>query len=522
MLDSWIDGQFWGQSQGAIHQIHSVHDRTALASYREADVRTVDAAIQSASHAFEHSGWAQRKGTERARVLQRLAKLIQRHHEDLCRHEVQEAGITWRKYQAMDARLVVEAFQTFALMAAEDQAVQPLKPAFIGVSASPNYLRRKAIGVCGLITPWNMPLVLAAWKLAPALAAGNTVVMKPSEYTISSTLRLAQLALEAGVPAGVVNAVLGPGRTTGEYLIQHPGVKKISFTGSTQVGRHIQSRVSSRFLPANFELGGRNTCFVHDVRDSAHLARGLIWASMLHSGQICVAGSWAFIPDHCFAELRNQVCAAASDLKLGNPADPSTELGPLIHWEHRELVLKRIHALECLGLKRLIGGDIPSDLELQKGAFLKPCVLQGNLQHFAQANAELFGPILVLVPYKNQEDVIRSLNQAGQALAVSIWGTDRESLELLASDLNVPTIWINQHHILSAEYPFAGQGETGFGSDLGMTGYRSYQKESRIHINDASEAEERTYVRAALFGEDSLASSNSISRSNSDPGPGKL
>jgi aldehyde dehydrogenase (NAD+) len=499
MVCAWIDHTYRELRHAAELRVFNPFDASLVACYQEATAREVDAAITSARKAFDDGPWPRMSGTERARALQRLAKLLQNHLQGLAELEIQEAGVTRRKFERMDARLVPEAFHIAAQRAAQDSIREELPAFATGVSASPNYLLRQPWGVCGLITPWNMPLVLAAWKIAPALAAGNCVVIKPSEYTISSTLRLAELAAEAGIPAGVLNVVLGRGPSTGEALLRHRGIDKVSLTGSTQVGHRVQQLTSSRFLPTNLELGGRNVSLVTATDDIEGVARGLLWAAYLHNGQICVAGSWAFVPEEKVSALTVQMVNLMDQLQLGNPALASTDLGPLIHRKHRDHVLNYVNGLMGKGAQLVKGGETPQDPLLSQGAFLTPCLLQGTIQHYQTIQTEVFGPVLTLVPYRCIDEATRAINESPYGLAASVWGQDSDQLTALAERLDVGTVWVNQHHVLSPEYPFVGRRQSGLGTDLGWEGFRSFQKTMRVHLDVTAARDQEAFFYSALL-----------------------
>ncbi len=474
--DHYIDGEWTSPADG--RYFSSINPTTAAPWYEaalgtEADVAQ---AVRAARRAFESPSWHEMSQTARGRLLRRLGDLIGENAEELARTETLDNGKLLREMRAQLAG-IPEYFYYYAGYA--DKIHGDVIPA--NSTKLLNYTQREPVGVVGAITPWNSPLMLTTAKIAPALAAGNTVVIKPSEHTSASLLKLVPLFEQAGFPPGVVNVVTGYGAEAGDALVQHPQVAKLSFTGSTGTGSRIAATCGSRFVPVTLELGGKSPNIVFDDADTDNAAKGITAGIFAAAGQTCIAGSRVLLQRGVYEEVLDKVAARAATIKIGDPLSDDTELGPVAFAEQRDKIEEYVQLGRDEGGKVLQGGSRP-DLDLD-GYFYSPTVFVDTDNSMRICQEEIFGPVLTVMPFDTEEQAVELANDTTFGLAAGVWTRDLARAHRLASTLEAGTVWVNTYRAMSPMSPRSGFKQSGLGIEHGTEVIREYTRLKSVWIN---------------------------------------
>jgi aldehyde dehydrogenase (NAD+) len=486
----YIGGSFVPSSTGKKIESVNPFDGTIVAVADAAVTDDVQKAVAAARKAFDEGPWPHMNRDERAALLKGISEKINERFKELVELEVLDSGSTIRKAKE-DVHLSARNMYYFSKLAALDlsEPVEGLnKPGF-----SKNLLVREPIGVVGAIIPWNFPLKMAVWKLGPALAAGNTVVLKPSEMTPVTAMELAKIIDELGFPPGVVNIIPGYGKEAGEALVKHPGVEKIAFTGSTAVGKHIMSLASNTLKKCTLECGGKSANIVCDDADLPLALDGSLYAIFYHQGQCCEAGARLFLPESIAGDFTNKLLEKTVKLKLGNPIDTSTDIGPVISKIQQERVLGYISKGIAEGATLHTGGKIPESDELANGFFIEPTIFTNVDNRMTIAQEEIFGPVLSIITYEKIDDAIRMANDSMYGLAAGVWSKDAEKADYVARRLKAGTVWINEWHLISEKAPFGGYKESGIGREFGVDGLKEYTETKHIHIDEVGVREKKQW-----------------------------
>jgi acyl-CoA reductase-like NAD-dependent aldehyde dehydrogenase len=431
-----------------------------IATLPSASAEETDAAVARARAAFPD--WRAVAPADRGRLLRRLASLVEEHHEELARIESANAGKPITGARA-EIGMVADVFHFYA------GAVDKRHGETIPVAGGIDMTFREPLGVVGLIVPWNFPLNIASWKLGPALACGNTVVLKPAELTPLSALRLAELALEAGIPEGVINVVVGKGSVVGARLVAHPNVAKIGFTGSTEVGRQVMEGAAATIKRVTLELGGKSANVVFADADLERAAAAAPYAVFDNAGQDCCARSRILVERRAYDRFADLLVAATKNVAVGDPADERTEMGPLISAAHRETVASFVDG------ETLFAGDAPDG----KG-FWFPCTLVEATNDDRVAREEVFGPVAALIPFDDEADAIRIANDTPYGLSGSIWTENGTRALRVARALETGVLSINSNSSVRVSTPFGGFKQSGFGRELGMHGLDGYSEVKNV------------------------------------------
>jgi aldehyde dehydrogenase (NAD+) len=445
-----------------------------IAQVAEADAADVDKAVRAARAAFDGGPWRKMSAAERGRTLNRLADLIEQHADELARLESLDNGKPYQVARAADLPLTIACYRYYAGWADKVQGKTiPIAGDYFC------YTRHEPVGVVGQIIPWNFPLLMQAWKLAPALATGNTVVMKPAEQTPLTALRVGELILEAGFPEGVVNLLPGYGPTAGASIANHMDVDKVAFTGSTEVGHLImEASAKSNLKRVTLELGGKSPNIVFADADMDQAIEGAHFALFFNQGQCCCAGSRLFVEDKCYDEFVEKSVARAKSRKVGDPFDASTEQGPQVDQAQFDKVLGYIEAGKREGASMLCGGGRWG----HQGYFVEPTVFADVQDHMKIAEEEIFGPVMSIIKFKDISDVIQRSNRTLYGLAAAVWTRDIGKAHAIANGVRAGTVWVNCYDVFDAAAPFGGFKQSGIGRELGEYGLQQYTEVKTVTV----------------------------------------
>jgi aldehyde dehydrogenase (NAD+) len=471
----FIGGEFVDAAEGATFAVRNPHDDGHLADVAEARAQDVDRAVAAARSAFP--AWSTAAAAERGRLLLRLADAVEANAEELARLESTDTGHPIRDSSRLDVPRTAATFRYFGGMADKyEGTVVPVERGFL------NYVLRQPVGVVGQIVPWNFPLMFCSWKLGPALAAGNTVVLKPAELTPLSSLRIAELIAEVGFPAGVVNVVPGFGHTAGAHLAAHPGVQKLSFTGSTEVGRRIVEASAGNLKRLQLELGGKGANIVFADADLDAAVNGSAFAIFHNQGQACIAGSRLLLERPVADEFQERFVALARSIRLGDPLEEATEMGPLTSPEHRDRVLGYVKVAVDEGGEVLCGGRPPEDPALARGCYVEPTVVRAD-QRSRVNREEVFGPFVTVSTFSGEEEALQLANAVDYGLGGGLWTRDLARAHRVAGAIRSGMVWVNSYKRVGPGSPFGGVGDSGYGREMGFEAMHGYTDPKSVWVN---------------------------------------
>lgn len=469
----YINGVWRESIEGKTFETINPATCEVLAEVHEAGTKDIDLAADAAAKAFNEGEWPAISSYDRSRLMHKLADLMERDLEILAQLDTLDNGKSIKEMYNSDLPGAIENLRYFAGWTTKltGQTI-PISKSFF------NYTQHEPVGVVGQIIPWNFPIMMALWKIAPAIATGCTVILKPAEQTPLSALYLAELIEEAGFPKGVINIINGPGKTTGDTLVKHPKVNKIAFTGSTITGRAIMKEAANTMKRVTLELGGKSPNIILPDADLDKAIPGVFNGIMVNQGEVCCAGSRVFIPDHLFDDVVSKMKAYAEEVKLGNGLDTETDMGPLVSEKQYEVVTSYIKKGVAEGANLLIGGENPG-----KGYFVSPTIFTDVDDDMTIAKEEIFGPVVVAMPYSTIDEVVERANATPYGLAAGLWTENLKDAHKITSKLKAGTVWVNCYNLTNAAAPFGGFKESGFGREMGSYALNNYTEVKSVWIN---------------------------------------
>jgi betaine-aldehyde dehydrogenase len=475
-----VDGAWIAAQDGRRDDVINPYDQSVVDTVDLAGNAEVDSAVAAARAAFDDGSWTQTPAGERGALLQRVAELLVRDKERIARTETLDTGKTLTESR-IDVDDVTAVFRYYAALADKDTG----RIVDAGVPSVLSRIVYEPVGVCALITPWNYPLLQLSWKVAPALAAGNTVVIKPSEVTPLTSIILVELLDEAGVPAGVVNLLLGDGATVGAPLVAHPLVDMVSFTGGLRTGQSIIRASADTVKKVAVELGGKNPNIVFDDTDFDTAVDYAMTAAFLHAGQVCSAGARLIVQDTVHDDFVAELGRRTERIRLGNGLDPETESGPMVSSAQREKIEGFVASASSEGARLVAGGRRPDEEELRKGFFYRPTVFADCHREMRVIREETFGPILTVERFTDEQAAIALGNDTDYGLAGAVWTSDMGRAHRVSRALRHGTIWINDFHPYVPDAEWGGFKRSGNGRELGPTGLAEYREPKHIWQNTA-------------------------------------
>ncbi|MDI9335505.1 MAG: aldehyde dehydrogenase family protein [Gammaproteobacteria bacterium] len=472
----YIDGQFVDAESKATLASINPYDHSVLTEFAMGDKADVDKAVHAAQKAFP--AWSGLPAADRGKILLKLADLIEQNAQELATIESLDTGHPLRDSLGIDVPRTAATFRYFGGMADKFQGEQiPVEAGFL------NFTYREPVGVVGQVVPWNFPLMFTSWKMAPALAAGNCIVLKPSELTPLTTLKIAHLMTQAGLPKGVVNIIPGYGHSVGQYLAEHSGVAKIAFTGSTGTGRKIVQASAGNLKKVQLELGGKGANIVFADANLKASVNGSAWSIFHNQGQACIAGSRLLLHHTIADAFLDEFVKLAKSIRLGNPLALTTEMGPLTSSHHRDRIFQYVDIGLAEGGKILYGGTVPEDPELSKGYFIKPTVMEATSASQRIAQEEIFGPFVTVLRFNDDEEALHIANSTEYGLGGGLWTNQLQRAHKFAKDLKSGMVWINCYKRVNPGSPFGGVGLSGYGREMGFDAMREYTQVKSVWVN---------------------------------------
>ena len=471
----FINGQFVDAQSGETLATLNPHDNSTIAEVAMAGAPDVELAVQAAEAALPK--WSRLAAMDRGRILLKLADLIESNAEELARLESLDTGHPIRDSRMLDVPRTAVTYRYFGGMADKFQGEQiPVEAGFL------NYTLREPVGVVGQVVPWNFPLMFTSWKMAPALAAGNCIVMKPAEITPLSSLKIAELMAEAGMPDGVVNILPGLGAVAGQAIAEHDRISKIAFTGSTATGRRIVQASAGNLKKVQLELGGKGANIVFEDANLLAAVNGSAWAIFHNQGQACIAGSRLMLHEKIADAFLEKFIPMARSIRLGNPLDPQTEMGPLTSLLHRDRVLSYVDIARSQGGEVLSGGKPPVG-DLAKGCYVEPTIVRAASWRDRISQEEVFGPFVTVTTFKDDQEALQMANSTEYGLGGGLWTNNLQRAHKFARDMRSCMVWINCYKRVNPGSPFGGNGLSGYGREMGFDAMREYTQVKSIWVN---------------------------------------
>jgi acyl-CoA reductase-like NAD-dependent aldehyde dehydrogenase len=473
----FVAGKWQAPLSGETYAPINPANEEPLSAVGKGDERDIDAAVAAARKAFDEGPWPKMSPHERGRIVWKLGDLIQQNLDEMAKLESLCTGKTMFDSGKVEIPFAAEVFRYYAGWASKihGETLQLRDTAF-------TFTLRHPVGVIGAIVPWNFPFLLSSWKLAPALAAGNTVVIKPASQTPLTALKFAELCQEAGLPEGVLNVVTGPGGKVGMALVRDPRVDKIAFTGSTEVGKQIMREASGTLKRLSLELGGKSPNIVFADADMEAAVRGAMTGIFYNKGEVCAAGSRLFLEQSIHDEFMSKLTDRVKTFKVGDPMDKSTRMGPVVSKAQMDTVLGYIEAGKREGAKLVAGGQRAS-VGNGKGYYVEPTIFDGVSNGMTIAREEIFGPVLSVIPFKSVEDGIAQGNATSYGLAAAVWTRDVGKALRAAKAIRAGTVWVNAYNLFDAALPFGGFKESGFGREMGSVGLDGYTEVKTVWVD---------------------------------------
>ena len=472
-----INGKWVDSASGKTFPTYNPATGEVLAEIAEGDREDINRAVDAARNAFENGPWRRLTTSERGRLMWKLSDLLEENLEEFAELESLDNGKPLKIARVADIPLAVDLFRYMAGWATKIEGnIIPISVPYAPGAKFLAYTLREPVGVVGQIIPWNFPLLMAAWKLGPALATGNCVVLKPAEQTPLTALRLGELIHEAGFPDGVVNIVPGYGETAGAALAAHPDVDKVAFTGSTEVGRLILQAAAGNLKKVSLELGGKSPNVVFADADMDSAINGAASAIFFNHGQCCCAGSRLYIEKKVFDKVVDGVAEEAKKIKVGSGFEPSSDMGPLVSKEQLDRVCGYLEAGFAEGAKAVVGGSKHGD----RGYFVKPTVLVNTNENMKVVREEIFGPVVTAMPFSDPSEVVPKANDSVYGLAAGVWTKDIQKAHRLAAELRAGTVWVNCYNIFDAALPFGGYKQSGWGREMGHEVLEAYTETKAV------------------------------------------
>jgi len=474
----FIEGKWVDSESGEVRSIVNPFNQEIIAQVPEGTREDVKKAVLAAREAFDKGTWSKTTGTERSSLLFKMAELVERDREELAKLETIDTGKTLEESR-WDMDDIAGIFKYFAGLADKDGGEIIESP----IPDSSSMVVCEPVGVCGQISPWNYPLLQASWKMAPALAAGCSIVMKPSEITPLTTIKITELAEEAGFPKGVINTVLGPGATVGAELAESIDVDLISFTGGIETGKNIIKAASGNVKKIALELGGKNPNIIFSDADFDTALDYVLNGVFFHAGQICSAGARVMVQSDIHDKLVKALEERIAKIKLGNGLDEGTEMGPVISEDHRAKVEKYVQIAKEEGAKLVIGGKRPDDASLEKGFFYLPTLFTECTNDMRIVQEEVFGPVITIEKFETEEEVIERANNTIYGLSAGFWTKDPNRIFRVSRALKFGTVWVNDFNVYFTQAPWGGYKQSGMGRELGKRGLEEYREVKHIYQN---------------------------------------
>ncbi|MBI4635219.1 MAG: aldehyde dehydrogenase family protein [Candidatus Rokubacteria bacterium] len=473
----FIGGAWRPPVSGATYSTINPATEEPSAEVGKGDERDIDLAVSAARKAFDSGPWSRMSAAERGRIVWKLGDLVMQHLDEMARLESLCTGKTLFDSGKVEIPFAAEVFRYYAGWATKihGETLALREGAF-------TFTLRQPVGVVGAIVPWNFPFLLSSWKIAPALAAGNTVVLKPASLTPLTALKFAELTQEAGLPEGVFNVVTGPGGKVGMALVRDPRVDKIAFTGSTEVGKQIMREGASTLKRLSLELGGKSPNIVFADADMEAAVKGALTGIFYNKGEVCAAGSRLFIEEKIHDEFMTKLTERVKGLKVGDPMDKSTRMGPVVSRQQMETVLGYIEAGKQEGARLAAGGG-RANVGNGKGYYVEPTIFDGVSNRMKIAREEIFGPVLEVIPFTSVDEGIAEGNTTTYGLAAAVWTRDIAKALKAARAIRAGTVWVNAYNLFDAALPFGGFKESGFGREMGSAGLELYTEVKSVWVD---------------------------------------